>query len=132
MDQARSGYPGSDEERRIVLRTMAHLSDDKAVAKMGHPIVVVLSDMGHPANSYRSTVHSGEEHVCFKVVYSCCTGIFMPDFILHAMLPGPGVDKRPDDMVAGYFDRPHVGRASTRESPSESKGPICVLRVGVE
>jgi hypothetical protein len=28
---------------------MAHLSDDKAVAKMGHPIVVVLSDMGHPA-----------------------------------------------------------------------------------
>ena len=28
---------------------MTHLSDDKAVAKMGHPIVVVLSDMGHPA-----------------------------------------------------------------------------------
>jgi len=27
---------------------MAHLSDDKAIAKMGHPIVV-LSDMGHPA-----------------------------------------------------------------------------------
>jgi hypothetical protein len=28
---------------------MAHLSDDEAVAKMGHPIVVVLSDMGHRA-----------------------------------------------------------------------------------
>ena len=30
---------------------MAHLIDDKTVAKMGHPIVVILSDvgMGHPA-----------------------------------------------------------------------------------
>jgi hypothetical protein len=28
---------------------MAHLIDDKAVAKMGHPVVVVLSGMGHPA-----------------------------------------------------------------------------------
>ena len=27
---------------------MAHLSDDKTVAKMGHPIVVVRSDVGHP------------------------------------------------------------------------------------
>src|SRR5260370_5342867 len=28
---------------------MTHLSDDKAVAKMGHPIVVVRSDLGHPS-----------------------------------------------------------------------------------
>jgi len=27
---------------------MAHLSDDKTVAKMGHPVVVVRSDVGHP------------------------------------------------------------------------------------
>ena len=27
---------------------MAHLSDDKTVAKMGHPSVVVRSDAGHP------------------------------------------------------------------------------------
>src|SRR5216683_6526621 len=37
ISPARSGYPGSDEERRIVLRTMAHLRDDETVAKMGHP-----------------------------------------------------------------------------------------------
>jgi hypothetical protein len=29
-------------------RKMAHLSDDKTVAKMGHPSVVVRSDAGHP------------------------------------------------------------------------------------
>jgi hypothetical protein len=28
---------------------MAHLIDDKTVAKMGHPIVVVLSDVGQSA-----------------------------------------------------------------------------------
>jgi len=28
---------------------MTHLSDDKTVAKMGHPIVVVRSDVGHPS-----------------------------------------------------------------------------------
>ena len=48
MNLAQSGYPGSDEERRIVLRTMAHLSRDETAPKMGHPIVV-LSDMGHSA-----------------------------------------------------------------------------------
>src|SRR5258707_1560860 len=42
---ARSGCPGSDEERRIVLRTMAHLSRDKTAPKMGHPVVVVLLDV---------------------------------------------------------------------------------------
>ena len=29
-------------------RAIAHLSDDKAVAKMGHPIVVLRSDAVHP------------------------------------------------------------------------------------
>jgi hypothetical protein len=29
---------------------IAHLSDDKAVVKMGHPIVVVWSDVGHPSS----------------------------------------------------------------------------------
>jgi len=38
-NSARYEHPSSDEERRIVLRTMAHLIDDKTVAKMGHPIV---------------------------------------------------------------------------------------------
>jgi hypothetical protein len=28
---------------------MTHLSDDKTVAKMGHPTVVVPSDVGHPS-----------------------------------------------------------------------------------
>ena len=28
---------------------IAHLSDDKAVAKMGHPILVARSDMRHPS-----------------------------------------------------------------------------------
>jgi hypothetical protein len=27
---------------------MAHLIDDKTVAKMGHPVVVVRSDVGQP------------------------------------------------------------------------------------
>jgi hypothetical protein len=27
---------------------MTHLIDDKTVAKMGHPVVVVRSDVGHP------------------------------------------------------------------------------------
>ena len=27
---------------------MTHLSDDKTVAKMGHPVVVVWSNVGHP------------------------------------------------------------------------------------
>jgi hypothetical protein len=27
---------------------MAHLSDDETVAKMGHPVVVVRFDVGHP------------------------------------------------------------------------------------
>ena len=29
---------------------MTHLIDDKTVAKMGHPVVVILSDVGHPSN----------------------------------------------------------------------------------
>src|SRR5260370_41287880 len=29
---------------------MPHLSDDKTVAKMGHPAVVVGSDVGHPSH----------------------------------------------------------------------------------
>ncbi len=29
---------------------MTHLSDDETVAKMGHPIVVERSDVGHPSN----------------------------------------------------------------------------------
>ena len=29
----------------------SHLSDDKAVAKMGHPSVVARSDVGHPPRS---------------------------------------------------------------------------------
>jgi hypothetical protein len=28
---------------------IAHLIDDRTVAKMGHPVVVVRSDVGHPA-----------------------------------------------------------------------------------
>jgi hypothetical protein len=28
---------------------MAHLIDDETVAKMGHPVVVVRSDVGHPS-----------------------------------------------------------------------------------
>jgi hypothetical protein len=28
---------------------MTHLSDDKTVAKMGHPVVVVRLDVGHPS-----------------------------------------------------------------------------------
>jgi hypothetical protein len=28
---------------------MTHLSEDKTVAKMGHPVVVVRSDVGHPS-----------------------------------------------------------------------------------
>jgi hypothetical protein len=27
---------------------MAHLIDDETVEKMGHPFVVISSDMGHP------------------------------------------------------------------------------------
>ncbi len=30
---------------------MTHLSDDETVAKMGHPIVVVRSDVGHPSKN---------------------------------------------------------------------------------
>jgi hypothetical protein len=30
---------------------MAHLIDDKTVAKMGHPVVVVWSDVGHPSEA---------------------------------------------------------------------------------
>jgi hypothetical protein len=30
---------------------MAHLSDDETVAKMGHPILVELLDVGHPSNA---------------------------------------------------------------------------------
>jgi hypothetical protein len=33
---------------------MTHLIDDKAVAKMGHPIVVVRSDVGHPSQGVGS------------------------------------------------------------------------------
>jgi hypothetical protein len=29
---------------------MTHLIDDETVAKMGHPVVVVRSDVGHPPN----------------------------------------------------------------------------------
>jgi hypothetical protein len=32
---------------------MAHLIDDETVAKMGHPNVAVLSDMGQPAKQHR-------------------------------------------------------------------------------
>ena len=49
MSVAQSEYPGSNEKRRIVLRTIAHLSRDETAPKMGHPIVVVQSGMGHPA-----------------------------------------------------------------------------------
>ncbi len=35
--------------RRIVLRTMAHLSRDETAPKMGHPSVVRRSDVGHPS-----------------------------------------------------------------------------------
>jgi hypothetical protein len=28
---------------------MAHLIDDETVAKMGHPVVVARSDVGHPS-----------------------------------------------------------------------------------
>jgi hypothetical protein len=34
---------------------MAHLSDDETVAKMGHPIVVVRLDVGHPSRSHLRT-----------------------------------------------------------------------------
>jgi hypothetical protein len=30
---------------------IAHLIDDKTVAKMGHPVVVVWSDVGHPSEA---------------------------------------------------------------------------------
>ena len=36
---------------------MTHLSDDKTVAKMGHPLVVVLSDVGHPSHQLTSFHH---------------------------------------------------------------------------
>ena len=32
---------------------MTHLSDDETVAKMGHPIVVVRSDVGHPSGLWQ-------------------------------------------------------------------------------
>jgi hypothetical protein len=34
----------------FVATKMIHLSDDETVAKMGHPIVAVRSDAGHPAS----------------------------------------------------------------------------------
>jgi hypothetical protein len=37
---------------------MAHLSDDEAVAKMGHPVVVVRLDVGHPSKLDQPTVDS--------------------------------------------------------------------------
>ena len=35
---------------------MAHLSDDETVAKMGHPIVVEQSDVGHPSGNYEGDI----------------------------------------------------------------------------
>jgi hypothetical protein len=54
---------------------MAHLSRDQTAPKMGHPIVVVLSDMGQPAEhetspsfvliSHISTpIHTNLHHSC--------------------------------------------------------------------
>jgi hypothetical protein len=39
---------GELEYRDFRYREMTHLSDDKTFAKMGHPVVVVRSDVGHP------------------------------------------------------------------------------------
>ena len=44
--------------RRIVLRTMAHLSRDETAPKMGHPSVVRRSDVGHP--SWHEAVAEGK------------------------------------------------------------------------
>ncbi len=45
-----------DVEHPGAFARLSHLSDDKAVAKMGHPIVVVCLDVGHPSHSTISDV----------------------------------------------------------------------------
>jgi hypothetical protein len=42
---------GDLEYRDFAAAKMTHLIDDKTVAKMGHPVVVVWSDVGHPSVS---------------------------------------------------------------------------------
>jgi hypothetical protein len=43
---------------------MTHLSDDKTVAKMGHPSVVVRSDLGRPSKvGFTAVTTEGDEMV---------------------------------------------------------------------
>jgi hypothetical protein len=37
--------------RRFARSANGHLIDDETVAKMGHPVVVVRSDVGHPSKT---------------------------------------------------------------------------------
>jgi hypothetical protein len=46
---------------------MTHLSRDKTAPKMGHPIVVVRSDVGHPP--YCSSLESPGYTDCEKAVH---------------------------------------------------------------
>jgi len=47
--EAQSSFLTNLREVRFARGANAHLIDDETVAKMGHPSVVVRSDVGHPS-----------------------------------------------------------------------------------
>jgi hypothetical protein len=54
-----------EENKAVRAGANAHLIDDETVAKMGHPVVVVRSDVGHPSSisaTGRTEMETGPEH----------------------------------------------------------------------
>jgi hypothetical protein len=45
---------------------MAHLIDDETVAKMGHPVVVISSDVGHPPMAMANEIGEWERIVMYE------------------------------------------------------------------